>query len=75
MNDQELAELAKDFDPILAYVGQIQEVKIEPTSGSSLVKNVFREDVVKNAPNQYTDKILEQMPDSLDGYLKVKQIL
>ncbi len=76
MPESEMIEMANDFDPILAYVGQVQEV-----SESSDIKeeyqliNVMREDVATNKTGEYTDKLLEQMPDSQDGFLKVKQIL
>lgn len=75
MSDAELAELANDFDPILAYVGQVQEVSQSDSNPSYLLENVMRDDIVTNEVGFYTDKIIEQMPDSQDGFLKVKQIL
>ncbi|MES2930799.1 MAG: Asp-tRNA(Asn)/Glu-tRNA(Gln) amidotransferase subunit GatC [Patescibacteria group bacterium] len=76
MSEEEMMEMADQFDPILAYVGQVQEVTemsdIEP---SYVIENVMRNDAVTNTPGSYTEKILEQMPDSENGFLKVKQIL
>lgn len=81
MSDEEIDSMAKDFDPILAYVGHVKEA-LELNKGNSLDEkgenslcNVTREDIVSNKSGEYTEKILEQFPDSQDGYLKVKQIL
>jgi aspartyl/glutamyl-tRNA(Asn/Gln) amidotransferase C subunit len=79
MDEAEMLEIAHSFDPILSYVGQIQEVSgsIDEgrTSIDALPFNIVRDDVVTNTPGEYTEKILAQMPDSHDGFLKVKQIL
>ncbi len=75
MSDEELAPMASEFDPILAYVGQVQEVAISDAMPKYVLENVMREDIVTNPAGTYTDVIVEQMPDSQDGFLKVKQIL
>ena len=82
MNDEELQEIAKSFDSILEYVGQVQEVSkiknIELESKNSenyFLHNVMRDDVVTNNREEYKDKIMAEMPDTQDGFLKVKQIL
>jgi aspartyl-tRNA(Asn)/glutamyl-tRNA(Gln) amidotransferase subunit C len=75
IDENELNDLANEFDAILAYVGQIQEVMVDSSLKLQLVKNVMRDDEVTNKKGEYTDKIIEQMPDSENGYLKVKQIL
>lgn len=78
MDEAEMLEIANSFDSILAYVGQIE--KVSATSNTkqdigSIPFNIVREDVVTNKPGEYTDKIVAQMPDSQDGFLKVKKIL
>ena len=82
MEGGEMEGMAKDFDPILAYVSQIEEVsklkKAEPlheNPDNYLLQNVMREDVVVNKRGEYTEKILADAPDVQDGYLKVKQIM
>jgi aspartyl-tRNA(Asn)/glutamyl-tRNA(Gln) amidotransferase subunit C len=82
MSDEELTGIAKDFDAILAYVGQVQEVsklnKIEAlheNRDNYFLKNRMREDLVTNEKLEYTEKILSDAPETQDGYLKVKQIL
>ena len=75
MSDEELSKMAHDFEPILAYVGQVGEVKQTDQKPEYLLNNIMREDIVTNPAGTYTEKIVEQMPDSQDGFLKVKQIL
>lgn len=82
MSQEEMLEIAKDFDPILAYVGQVQEALRlsegelkDKKSEDYFLHNLMREDVVTNKPGEYTEKILNEMPDKQDGFLKVKQIL
>lgn len=82
MSDNEMQEIAKSFDSILAYVGQVQEVSklkdkdvTERKSDDYFINNVMREDVVTNKGGEYTEKILKQAPDEDGGFLKVKQIL
>lgn len=81
MSEKEMVEIAKDFDPILAYVGQIQEM-FNLNNDISTAKredyflhNVMRDDVVTNNRGEYTEKIIAEMPDTQDGFLRVKQIL
>ena len=82
MSDSEMEGIAKDFDSILAYVGQVQEVsKSEGTQSSALTQedyflnNVMRDDFVTNKEGEYTEKILSNAPDTENGFLKVKKIL
>lgn len=82
MSDEEMEGMAKDFDPILAYVGQVQEVSklknaqpLHENPDNYLLQNVMREDIVTNKSGEYTERILADAPDVQDGYLKVKQIM
>jgi aspartyl/glutamyl-tRNA(Asn/Gln) amidotransferase C subunit len=82
MSEEEMKGIAKDFDPILAYVSQVQEaLKISENISHKkkpedyFLHNVGREDVVTNKRGEYTEKIISEMPDTQDGFLKVKQIL
>jgi len=80
MSEEEMKEIAKDFDSILAYVGQVQEVSAkqdlaEKKSEDYFLHNVMREDIVTNKGGEYTEKILKDAPDTEGGYLKVKKIL
>ncbi len=76
MSEEEMLAILHDFDSILAYVGQVQEVsESSVTTEEHLLINVMREDTVTNPAFSYSSKIIEQMPDSQDSFLKVKQIL
>jgi aspartyl/glutamyl-tRNA(Asn/Gln) amidotransferase C subunit len=84
MEEKEMQEIAKDFDSILTYVGQIKEAaKLIPGDQNLAEKrpedyflhNIMRDDIVTNNRGEYTERIISQMPDTQDGYLKVKQIL
>lgn len=84
LSEEEMATIAKDFDPILAYVGQVQEaLKLtsarqgldEKKSEDYFLHNIMREDIVTNERGEYTKEILADSPDTEDGFLKVKQIL
>ncbi|MFA5773745.1 MAG: Asp-tRNA(Asn)/Glu-tRNA(Gln) amidotransferase subunit GatC [Candidatus Paceibacterota bacterium] len=80
MSEEEMKEIAKDFDSILAYVRQVQEVSVkqdlaEKKSEDYFLYNVMRDDVITNKRGEYRDLIMAEMPDVQDGYLKVKQIL
>ena len=76
MPEEEMMDLLHDFDSILSYVGQVQEVSEGSlTKEEYLLSNVMREDIITNLSGTYTNKIIVQMPDSQDGFLKVKQVL
>lgn len=75
MDNEELTSIAHDFDAILAYVGQVQEVADIDTLQVDVVINVMRDDEVTVTPGSYTEKILQEMPATKDSFMKVKQIL
>ena len=81
IEEKELKEIAEDFGSILAYVGQVQEIsKLNEKSLNKQPKdyflhNVMRDDIAINKRGEYTEKIVKEMPNTEDGFLKVKQIL
>jgi aspartyl-tRNA(Asn)/glutamyl-tRNA(Gln) amidotransferase subunit C len=77
MDENEMAEIANDFNPILAYVGQVQEISNlnNISNKNSVLSNIMRDDIVTNKEGSYSNKIIAEMPNSQDGFLKVKQIL
>lgn len=75
---EEREALAGDLAEIVSYVSAIQEitgseVATEPTVGPR--HNVFRADEIKNAPDSYTETLLEAMPERMGRYMKVQKIL
>jgi aspartyl/glutamyl-tRNA(Asn/Gln) amidotransferase C subunit len=77
MTDQEMSDMAHDFDGILEYVGHVKEAvaMIGKDEVSFSFTNVAREDTVTNNGGEYSDKIISAFPSKEDTYLKVKQIL
>ena len=75
MSEEEMEGMLADFAPILAYVDQIKEAVSDTVVPSYEKTNVMRDDVVTNERGEYTERILNGMPDTEKGYLKVKKIL
>lgn len=80
MSEEEMEGVAKDFQSILAYVGQVQDVSGEmidnvKNKDDYFTRNVTREDLVTNNSKENTDKILSNAPDTEDGFIKVKKIM
>ena len=73
--DSELPKFVEEFDAILKYVGQLEELNI--TKGEPLLPytNVFRADENPHTPGEFTEKIAEQFPAREGDSLSVKQIL
>jgi len=83
---KEEEKFTKELSSILDYIEKLKEVdisKIEPTSHSFKIENVMREDslpstlqtVLSRLKIERIKKILELMPETKNGYLKVKSIL
>jgi len=80
ITEEEMAEIAKSFGSILEYVGQVQEINkmqgVEMKNKEDFfLHNVMRDDVVTNESGFYREKVISEMPESENEYLKVKQIL
>lgn len=66
----------KDLTAILGYIGQIDEVVVTQSERTIPdLRNVMRADENPTETDTYKDKIIAEMPESQDGFLKVKQIL
>jgi len=86
MSEEEMKEVAKDFDSILAYVGQVKEASKLIEGEQDLAEkgknkedhflyNVMREDVATNKSGEYREKILANAPETEEGFVKVKRIM
>lgn len=76
LDEAELARFTKEFDSILAYVGQLETLEL-PKEGKRVppLHNVFREDGEPHAAGLYTEKIAAQFPAREGDSLVVKQII
>lgn len=77
--ESELDAFVKDFDAILAYVGQLEKLDLPDGEAGGeatpALRNVMREDGEPHAPAAYTEKIAEQFPAREGDSLVVKQVI
>lgn len=76
ITDEEAATYAKQLDAIITFAEQLNELdteNVEPTTHVLDVKNVLREDVVKESLP--IEKVLKNAPDHQDGQVKVPSVL
>ena len=72
LNKSEIESFSKQIEGILAYMDQVNEIKIE-TQGEKIKNiNIFRED---QAVKCDSTPILEQAPEKEDNYFVVPKIL
>ncbi len=90
MPEAELVKFTKEFDSILAYVGQLGQLelpKAKTAGGGSPdaagaafrdtrpLRNIFRDDANPTPPGTWTTKMVDAFPEKEDDYLVVKQII
>lgn len=76
ISEQETEELLSEMEAILGYVSEIKEATTEAgVLEAGALCNVMREDKDPHAEGVYTEEILREVPQTQDGYVKVKQIL
>lgn len=77
VEDAELEKFTKEFDAILAYVGQLEKLDLPQGAHAEKppLRNVMRADGEPHAPGAYTEKLAEQFPARERDALSVKQII
>jgi aspartyl-tRNA(Asn)/glutamyl-tRNA(Gln) amidotransferase subunit C len=77
VEDAELEKFTGEFDSILAYVGQLEKLKLPENSSKEkpALRNVMRADGEPHAPGEYTEKLAEQFSAREGDALSVKQII
>ncbi|MHB8660536.1 MAG: Asp-tRNA(Asn)/Glu-tRNA(Gln) amidotransferase subunit GatC [Minisyncoccota bacterium] len=77
VEDAELDTFTKEFDAILAYVGQLAKLDLSQSAQAEKppLYNVMRADGEPHAPGVYTEKLTEQFPAREGDALSVKQII
>ncbi|MEZ4179947.1 MAG: Asp-tRNA(Asn)/Glu-tRNA(Gln) amidotransferase subunit GatC [Candidatus Doudnabacteria bacterium] len=76
LSDQEVEKFRQDLSSVLDYVGDLQKVDTEGldiVANVTGLENIDRQDQAVDSPNQ--EQILDNAPDSKDGYYKVHSIL
>ena len=77
LGEDEIKKYRKDLSAILGYIDKLKEVDIEgvsPFTHSIKLDNVMRADIVVPRAEQATQKLIKEMPETKDGYLKVRSI-
>ncbi|MFZ2523290.1 MAG: Asp-tRNA(Asn)/Glu-tRNA(Gln) amidotransferase subunit GatC [Minisyncoccia bacterium] len=72
---EELEKITSDIGSILEYVGTVQKFSGDSERKVSSLRNVMREDIPTNNPNEYKDDLLKNAPKRDGDYLVVKKIL
>ena len=69
--------IAGEFDSILAYIGQLDELEVAANAAPRAPKlhNVTREDVSAYAPRTWTERIVRLFPAKTGNALSVKKII
>lgn len=76
VKDDELEKLSKEFESILAYVGQIETLSVGAGAGARpAVRNVMRADENPHESGAYTEALVAQFPAKKGESLEVKQII
>lgn len=72
LTEEEKAKLAKDLNSIVSYMDTMNEIdtdEVQPLTHVLPLKNLFRQDVLKNSSDQ--DQILSNTPLQKDGSFQV----
>ncbi len=75
--DSRKESLAAEFESVLAYIGQLDELSlsIEGTPELPPLHNVFRDDTGPYAPSTWTKEIVDAFPAKAGDALSVKKII
>ncbi len=79
-DEKEVSKTKEDLSSVLDYLEQIKEVDLlfpdsQKPKEKYFLTNVTREDLVTNKKGSQSKEILENAPETKDGFIKVKKIL
>lgn len=78
VTDEEIGAYQKDLSSVLQYFEKLQELNtddVEEIGHITGVTDVYREDVVNEMDESGKEKVMENVSDVQDGYIKVKNVL
>ncbi len=78
LSAQEKRKFQKELSAILDFVEKLKQVKtekVEPTAQVTGLENVSRPDKGRAKTKQERKKLLDLVPQTKDGYVKVKTVL
>lgn len=76
LSDQDVARMAGELSAVLSYIEQMGELdvsEVEPTAHPLPVRNVLRDDVVRESLTP--EQALAVAPSAQDGFFKVPKVL
>jgi aspartyl-tRNA(Asn)/glutamyl-tRNA(Gln) amidotransferase subunit C len=75
VTESEIEQFTKEFDAILAYVGQLEKLELSAVEEVPVLRNVMRQDGEPHEPGKYTEKLASQFPAREGNALVVKQVI
>lgn len=78
VTDKEIDTYQKDLSSVLQYFEQLQEIDtehVEEIGHITDVSDVYREDEVVDMSQDGKERIMNNVVDAQDGYIKVKSVL
>lgn len=77
VSEEELPGLVRDFDAIVAYIGQLESLELPDGAGAAdaPLHNVFRADGAPHTAGEYTETLAGQFPAREGDALVVKQVI
>ncbi len=77
IDDANLDKFTKEFDAILAYVGQLEQLSLPDSLNKEKpsLRNVMRQDCDPSATGACTKKLVEQFPKKEGDALSVRQVI
>lgn len=73
--EERLPKLVEEFDHILGYVGQLNELTVDKGEPLLPYENIMRKDGEPHEKGLWTKKLAEQFPEREGNSLSVKQIV
>ena len=78
LTEKELDSMQKNFSSILDYIETLKEADIssvEKAFSERELKNITREDIQKETPENERNKLIDMFPETKNNYLKTKKVL
>jgi aspartyl-tRNA(Asn)/glutamyl-tRNA(Gln) amidotransferase subunit C len=72
---EEEDKMLADMQAILGYISEINEVSGDVVRTKGEHYNIVREDIITHETGSNTEAILNEAPNTEDGYVKVAQVL
>jgi len=78
VKEEEKEKYLKDINYMMAYIEVLQEPDIsalKPTTHVTELRNVWRDDVVRQCPKDVQEQMLNAAPDREGRFYKIKKVI